>query len=446
MSKETYRWLEKELPSWVDEGIVTQESATVLLRRYEGEKASSRSSGMAFTLLGFVLVGLGIISILAYNWDELGHLERTFLAVFLLVGSQAFAFWVKRYRSNDAALREGSGIFWFLMTGASLAIIAQTYHLGGSMLDFLSVWFLLSLGIAWVLSSSGAAFFQVILWTFVWLGSRSDAGALFDQWREVSFLPSWIQLALALSWALFYAMRHDKAKESNATLLLGWAVALCLLAVFVVEISIEAYAMKSIRVFFNLSALFCAIYYLAGKLSLSYGSKAWQRPFEGIGKWGALVLLLAHVSLPSLKRSMPSLPTHSVWEGGEGMLVTFALIFALLLWVWIRRERRMSAEVLIVASPFIIVAYGMLQSVPFASMLLVNVGIVVGASWMIYCGAKEATVGVINQGMLLIASVIWIHFMDAHFDLVAKGTAFIVTGVLFLAFNALLRRRFKGVS
>ncbi|NCB55565.1 MAG: DUF2157 domain-containing protein, partial [Epsilonproteobacteria bacterium] len=149
MSKETYRWLEKELPSWVKEGLVSEESAQALLQRYEGEKASS--SGTAFSLLGFVLVGLGIISILAYNWDELGHLERTLLAVLLLAGAQVLAFWVKRYRASDAALREGSGVFWFLMTGASLAIIGQTYHLGGSMLDFLSVWLVLSLGIAWVL-------------------------------------------------------------------------------------------------------------------------------------------------------------------------------------------------------------------------------------------------------------------------------------------------------
>ena len=33
--------------------------------------------------------------------------------------------------------------------------------------------------------------------------------------------------------------------------------------------------------------------------------------------------------------------------------------------------------------------------------------------------------------------------MDANFDLIAKGVAFIVTGVLFLAVNAFIRRRFK---
>ena len=45
MSKENYQWLEKELPSWVKEGLVTSQSASVLLSRYAGEKSAQRSSG-----------------------------------------------------------------------------------------------------------------------------------------------------------------------------------------------------------------------------------------------------------------------------------------------------------------------------------------------------------------------------------------------------------------
>ena len=76
-------------------------------------------------------------------------------------------------------------------------------------------------------------------------------------------------------------------------------------------------------------------------------------------------------------------------------------------------------------------------------MFFINASLLLGASWMIICGAKESKIGLINQGMLLIALSIWIHFMDADFDLVAKGMAFIMTGILFLVANALIRRRFK---
>ena len=93
-------------------------------------------------------------------------------------------------------------------------------------------------------------------------------------------------------------------------------------------------------------------------------------------------------------------------------------------------------------------AYSVLQNQPetshYAAMILLNVSLLLGASWMIYCGAKEAKIGLVNQGMILIALGVWIHFMDAKFDLVAKGIAFIVTGILFLAMNAMARRYFKA--
>ena len=442
MSKETYQWLEKELPLWVDEGIVTQESSEVLLRRYAAEKASSRSSGIAFSLLGFALVGLGIISILAYNWDELGHLERTLLAIFLLVGAQAFAFWVKRYRSNDAALREGSGIFWFLMMGASLAIIGQTYHLGGTLSDFLSVWLLLSFAIAWVLPSSGAAFFQIILWTVVWLGSRSDFNALWDA-HTSSFLSPWMLVLLAFGWVGFYGLQLKKAPKANATLLLSWAIALSVLVIFIVDVGMEAYRMQTMRMTLTLCALFFAVYYLAGTLYLFHGEKAWQRPFERIGKIGIFILLLAHISFNREQWIVHF--SSSYYTQSNGFIITLALIFGMLLALLLRKEKRVPSEILLIATPIILGVYGMLQNGAIA-MIFINASVILGASWMIVCGAKEEKIGLINQGMLLIALVIWIHFMDANFDLVAKGMAFIITGILFLVLNALIRRRFKAVS
>lgn len=78
MTKEIFRWLETEVPLWVNEGIVSQEGAKTLLTRYQNEETKPASGGtlnMVFSLLGFALVGLGVISILAYNWDNLGHIQ-----------------------------------------------------------------------------------------------------------------------------------------------------------------------------------------------------------------------------------------------------------------------------------------------------------------------------------------------------------------------------------
>jgi len=447
MSKENYQWLEEELPSWVGEGIVTGEGAKTLLSRYESEKSSQRSSGMAFSLLGFALVGLGIISLLAYNWDTLGHLERTLLAIALLVGAQAFAFWVKRYKSNDIALLEGSGILWFLMMGASLAIIGQTYHLGGTVFDFLSVWLLLSFGIAWLLPSSGAAFLQIILWMVVWISHRSDLSALLEMNTD-SFISTWLLLGIVLCWIGFYVRQLKRAKNANATLLLSWGLAISLFLVFIVEIMTQTHNMPHLYNTVNYFALFFALYYMAGMLYLSHGEKTWQHPFERIGKFGALLLFLLHVSFRSWRfmdgsASMIHEPSQMGW-----LAISLSVLFVAFLVLVVRKVKRVPAEVLVILTPVIFFIDTLLQSNHevsiWASMLFINASLLLGSSWMIVRGAKEGSLGLINQGMILIALTIWIHFMDAKFDLVAKGVAFIVTGVLFLVINAFVRRKLRA--
>ena len=448
MSKENYQWLEKELPSWINEGIVNQEGAKMLLERYQGEKKLGTASGMAFSLVGFALVGLGIISILAYNWDTLGHMERTVLALFLLVGAQLFSFGVKHFRPNDRALLEGSGVLWFLMVGAALAIIGQTYHLGGNLLDFLSVWLLLSFGIVFLMPSCGVAFFQIFLWTMVWIMNRQDFTSLMNMSSNHSLSP-WLLALLALAWLGYYVWRLKEAKDANATLLLSWGLAICLVVIFLVEVIIYARFTNNLGDTLILGALFCATFYLSGMLYLSHGEKTWQRPFERIGKLGAFLLLLSHVSFASWRWMNKPLSHLAQQEYHySGLLWILAILFLALVGFLVRTHKRVPSESLVILSPVIFWVYSILQNQPetshYEAMLLINVSLLAGASWMIYCGAKEVKIGLVNQGMILIALSGWIHFMDAKFDLVAKGVAFIVTGIIFLAINAMARRYFKA--
>ena len=444
MNKECYLWLEKELPSWVNEKIVTQESAQLLLARYASDLSTKRSSGMAFSVLGFILVGLGIVSILAYNWDVLGHMERTFLAFGLLGAAQLFSFWVKRYKNNEQALREGSGVLWFLMMGSSLAIIGQTYHLGGTFFDFAALWLLLTFTIPWLISSRATAFLQIVLWTGVWLSFRDD-GSLLGDIQVDSFIRAWMLMGIALVLGGYYVWQLQKAKESNATLMLSWAVCLCLLVVVMVELFIQTRSMSHMRDVVNGLALLCGLYFCVGKLYVHHGERAWQKPFEYLGTWGAWLLLVSHLSFRSepLPLAQDFLAMPLTWG-----FIIFWIGFIALLVLFAQKSKTIPAETLVLATPFIFLVQGFLNKEtmpsPLTSLLFINVSFLLGASWMLYCGAKEGKIGLINQGMVLIALAIWIHFMDANFDLVAKGVAFIVTGTLFLAINAFVRKRLKA--
>ena len=467
MTKEIFRWLETEVPLWVNEGIVSQEGAKTLLTRYQNEETKPASGGtlnMVFSLLGFALVGLGIISILAYNWDNLGHTERTILAISCLVIAQAFSIWAKYFKQDDTALKEGSGILWFLMVGASLAIIGQTYHLGGNLYDFLMTWLWLSFAIMFLMPSSGVAFFQIFLLTAVWMLSRDTF--LFGSalgWHQ-NHLTKWWLLLLFGIWIGYYAWKIKENKNANGTLLLSWALALSLLVVSLVEVLRYNYLGGRGSLFVLLSLIF-AVFYLAGKLYLSHGNRMWKRPFETIGEVGALILLLINVSFHSVEwmGDLLRTPDHVLTPVLMWVLVG---LFIGLLAVFIRTAKSFPPDGFVMLTPFVFWAYSALvkhfwapeyyerfyDPQMFASvgvtfyypMILINAFLVLSALWMIYCGAKEQRLGLVNQGMILIAIIVWIHFMDADFSLVIKGVAFIVTGIVFLAVNSLVKNRIKA--
>lgn len=156
------------------------------------------------------------------------------------------------------------------------------------------------------------------------------------------------------------------------------------------------------------------------------------------------MLVLAHVSFNAgtwlLRFDLE--PTR--YNSLLGLLLM--LLFGVLLILFIRKEQKLPSEILVCAVPIIVLGYNLLHTMPYSAMLFVNASVILGAGWMIYCGVKEVTLGLVNQGMIVIALVIWIHFFNANFDLVAKGLAFIATGVLFLSFNALMKRRFRGLA
>ncbi|MBX7258419.1 MAG: DUF2157 domain-containing protein, partial [Candidatus Hydrogenedentes bacterium] len=75
MNKKAVRWLYAELPALIEEGIVTPETADRLRMRYGNADEESRVplALVVCSVLGAVLIGLGIILVLAHNWDEMSR-------------------------------------------------------------------------------------------------------------------------------------------------------------------------------------------------------------------------------------------------------------------------------------------------------------------------------------------------------------------------------------
>src|SRR5205807_1373248 len=87
---------------------------------------------VSFAVLGGILIGSGIILVLAHNWEDLTRPMRTVIAMLPMVVAQGLAAWVILRRTESKAWREGVGAYWSASIGASIALVAQTYNLGGT--------------------------------------------------------------------------------------------------------------------------------------------------------------------------------------------------------------------------------------------------------------------------------------------------------------------------
>src|ERR1043166_5041491 len=90
------RWLLAELPELVTSGVLTEETANALRQRYSAQPpGEARRIGFVLSaILGSLLVGAGIILLVAHNWDFFSRPVRCALAIAPLLLSQALAVFV----------------------------------------------------------------------------------------------------------------------------------------------------------------------------------------------------------------------------------------------------------------------------------------------------------------------------------------------------------------
>src|SRR5215210_7398164 len=84
--------LQKELPNWVDGGLVTADQADALSSGYSIRAGADRRRSravQAIAVIGAIAAGLGMILFFAANWDAISRPARVLVLLAQLVGSYA---------------------------------------------------------------------------------------------------------------------------------------------------------------------------------------------------------------------------------------------------------------------------------------------------------------------------------------------------------------------
>jgi uncharacterized membrane protein len=433
--------LRKELPTWAEKGWITPGADEAILNHVATEKHGVRFLTFALSVLGVLLLGSGVITYFAANWDVMSKLSK----LCLLFGSMWGAFMLAGYllpAKRAPHIGQAIVLLAIILFGTNIMLIAQTYHIDSHYPNGILMWTLGGLLTAYLLAAQPALIAAIAL-SVLWTGMESFG---FDRpihaWFLLvwgSFLPiifrrKW-RIALhgvligLLLWSFFSFVTFDGQGRQNA-------------ALYLVQIYFMAFL-----------ALFLVGRLMASHDKLSFGAGLIQNyaVFAGL-------LSLYTLSFPELQRG-PSRQTEAVaGTAASPFIVSTLLIIGIIagLVFWLQKRRGENG-----APSYVLWGRGLIAVV----MILIVVNLFVGRS--------EANVLAVAFNILLFASVVWLvvagqdlnnrlyinlafgffgltlisRYFDTFWSLLNRSFFFMAGGVILIAGGLLLekhRRKLVG--
>ena len=299
--------LREEVEAWQRDGTITGEQAQALLARYPdyhpGHEASRRRQRLVtgLSIVGGILIGLGVITFFAANWDEISHevkLASLIIGMLLSYGA-GYALW---QRSGPTAYAVAFVLLGCIIYGAGVHLIGQIYHISVDYPNLSLFWFLGVAPLGYVTRSRPVMFLAIVLFLAAVAFRQQD-------WLEAAdgFELAWMALYIALG-AFLYAVGKAKRQFERWESLGGLFQALGLITAFA-----ALYLLTFRDIFYNSGSISGAS---PGYWGLAYGASAvaigvtaglaWLRARQGeqvtaeLAEAGAIVVLLTAVHMATL--------------------------------------------------------------------------------------------------------------------------------------------------
>ena len=420
--------LRKEIEELLDAGIIDAATARRINDYYNTKSGSPQSKlFIVFGILGALLTGLGIVLIIAHNWDDLNRTAKTVIAFLPLLLGQALCLYALLKKEDSTAWREASSAFLFIAIAACISLITQIYHISGSMSSFLLTWMLLAFAVMYVMRSSVASLFYIagITWYAVASGYWNSYGESYTYWGL---------LLLALP---YYYLLYRNNRESNFFTYHNWFIPLSVI------IALGTLAIEAEELMFIAYVSLFGLLYLIGNLPVLRNQKIRNNGYLVLGSVGTVAMLLglsfdffwADLREEEFETGILSSP-----EFISASLITFAAV-GLLIYLKMNQKSFELKPVESVFILFIIIYIIGLESplaIIFINLLVLMIGILT-----IREGARQYNLGVLNYGLLIVTALVICRFFDTDLGFVLKGILFVGVGIGFFFGNYLMLKKKK---
>ncbi len=418
--------LQNDLKALQEANVISAETAERIRAYYEAQRPDSANRlFIAFGILGALLVGLGIILIVAHNWDNLSRNIKSIFAFIPLLIGQALCAYTLLKRKESKAWRETSALLVFFGIGTSIALISQIYHLPGAIENFLFTWAVLALPLMYVMRSSMVSL--LYLAGITWYATEEHYYAPLD------YCWYWLLFLGALP---YYYQLYRHSATSNFMSFHNWMVPGSL------AIALGMFSDKDAELMFLAYINLFAVFYLIGNARYLKKQSILKNGYRVIAALGTVGILLAL----SFYWFWEELQDESFTFGSEAILSILLGVLALVfLFLQIRKKAWEALEPLSTVFLFFTLIFligwqgGLKLAAVLINLLIFGIGVLT-----IRKGAKEDHLGILNYGLIIITLLTVCRFFDVNLSFVHRGILFVLIGIGFFVANYLMLQKRKS--
>lgn len=424
-----HKWLINEVASWKLEGIIDTDQAIKILDKYEAEENKKPDVlPILVGVIGSLLVGLGIILLLAKNWSILSKEMRLVISVMPFLTGSILGFLTIKF-DRDKWEKEAVGVFIAISIVAGLALIGQTYH---SVLPERTLFFvaaILSLPFAYFLRSSLGFLAYILFFTIYTMMAPYGQDMIIT-----------IVIAGIFASAMFPYLLSLEAK--NKTFELSWIASALSIVGFMTLVSSarnNTYILETLILYFLIIVLVSA-FEKTGMGFLSFLSRI-----------GIFIVFFI-------------MTFQFFWSESNFLVVNFSSIVILagaalgFTAIAIQYNRRINPKgnmmMFFAVIPVLTAVYRILPTNFWTMNIFMwafNIAFFAVAIWVFVEGVKihtnqDGSLVSANFGLLLILMLLSKWFFDFDISFLARGILFILLGISFLAFNFIFIKRRGGTT
>lgn len=423
MSKH-HQWLARQLPQWVDKGIVSDSQAEALRELYPLRDAVNLGR-LLLTGIGAVMIGLGVILLFAYNWAEIGKIGKLAIVFTALIAAHAFAMIL---RSRHAVYSESLFALGTMLMGAGIFLVGQIYHMDSHYPNAFLLWSVGALALAWALPSLTQAFMAIIL---------------------------------IVSWHLFEVFDFRFANHSAFLLILIglfpliWRLRSPVLARFVsvglfLTIGLSTSVINADLVVTTL--LLIAVALIGLERIISDQAHDLEREIVREMAKPAWLVLLVVMYLMTFADLVPDLVLRELDDVSAVSYFIIALAASQAVFFLLLYRRRLTGMMILSELAIVLLLLPMFMEIPSARAIALPVSlgfnlILLSLSiWLMIDGARNANRQHMVWGSLLFALLAMARYTDLFDSLIARAVVFLLVGISLFAVSHIYQRNKSQVG